>query len=527
MRTVVLVILGAVCLFGQATFPANKALPAVSGGLNTLPVNSNGQIGIGNFPRTTCTIGTATQPGLYSGNMLVDCDDFVHEETAIAVNPGSSTHAVGGFNVYRLTVLQNQVDAILSTGVSATFDGGLTWRETTPPIDPYQSSYDPSVTFDSRGRVYFGGGALRGTGPGGTNGDVIVRSSDDGGVTWSRPTQVALGKGGSNILGFNQGSGPQTLLDKPFLTADAFASSPHRDRLYSTWTSFELQFDGPHQFYRSPIATSSSDDGVNWATTREISGFSPHCTVTFSGAPNECDLNQGSYPAVAPNGRVYVAFENFNTTAENQFLIVTSGDGGATWSSPIKMADVFDINLPVAFGRSTLTGCLFRVSSTANVVVDPSDPTGRTLYAVWADNRNGTATATNMNVFLARSSDGGSTWSQSIVDSAANDQFYPFVSVASNGRVDIGYMDRSYSSGQSVCQYGFSLTRLVFDPGTGTLLTKTKTRVDTALSNPDHHLNFIGDYTGVAVAPDGSTYSLWTDIRSPGPPHAVASRTAP
>ncbi len=221
---------------------------------------------------------------------------------------------------------------------------------------------------------------------------------------------------------------------------------------------------------------------------------------------------------------MYVSFENFNTLAENQVLVVSSADGGNSFSAPVKVDDLFDINFPSnADGRATLTGCQLRYGVKANTAADPSDASGKTVYVTWADNRNGSSAATNVDVFLGRSTDGGTTWNVYTVDNSVNDQFYPWVAVAPDGRVDVGYMDRSYSSGQTVCQYGFTLTRLAFDAN-GSVSSSTRTRIDSGLSDPGHsrwfsgttagNSRFIGDYNGIAIGTDGVTQSLWTDQRN-------------
>ncbi|HEU4403288.1 MAG TPA: hypothetical protein VFT43_14420, partial [Candidatus Polarisedimenticolia bacterium] len=260
-----------------------------------------------------------------------------------------------------------------------------------------------------------------------------------------------------------------------------------------------------------------------------------------------CDLGTDSYPSVAPGGTVYVGWENFNTVDLNQILVVSSADGGRTWSDPARVDLVQDLNFPQnSDGRNTLTGCAFRVSVAANTATDPTDATGNTVYSVFADNRNGSVTtdtagnkvyATNTDVFLGRSTDGGRTWKVVTVDASANDQFYPWVSVARDGRVDVGYMDRSYSAGQEECKYGFSVTRLTFD-ATGDVASLAKTRVDTGLSNPGNsrwfglNSRFIGDYNALAIDANGATWSLWTDQRAPVSPattrtgqHAVGGVT--
>jgi hypothetical protein len=499
--------------------------------------------GFGISDLLTCTIDAATQPAIFAGNMLVDCDAEVpHNETTITVNPLNPMHAVGGYHSYQLSFLGATLIAHIIGTTSVTFDGGTHWREVVPPIAPYQFTGDPALAFDSDGRLYFANIADH-EGPGGsfTAPDVIVAQSDDGGLSWSSPVTVAAGQGavaGQNTRLLFQG--------KEFIAADTNAGTPFLNRVYITWTSFQEFFAGNRPRARSPITLSRSNGGsAAWTAGQEISGFSPDCSAhIFGGTGTECDLNQFSSPAVASNGRVYVGFENFNTPAENQYMVVRSNDGGQTWGAPSRVGTVFDINYPVSpfHGRSTLTGCELRIASPGNLAVDPNDP--EVLYAVWADNRNGTQTNSNSDVILARSANGGASWQVHILDASTNDQFYPWVAVAPSGRVDVGYMNRAYSTGQSVCQYGFTLTRVTFDAA-GAIATNVSTRVDTALSDAGRSrwfsgatggpTTFIGDYNAIAVGADGATWSLWTDQRNivPNPPsstrnhgqHAVGART--
>ncbi len=496
--------------------------------------------GVGQLATNACAIGAATQPSDYAGNALLDCDGEVpHNETTIAVNPVNAGNVVGGFHSYQLHFLGATVVNHVVGTVSTSLDGGLTWHLVTPPIAPWQFTGDPALAFDGDGRLWFANIADH-EGPGGpfTAPSVVVARSDDGGLTWTTPVTVARGEGAI------AGQVPNTVFqDKEFVAADAHPGSPFRNRVYVSWTSFQDRRNPPVS--RSPIQVSFSDDGVGWSPPREVSGSSPHCSEAFLGAPFECDLNQFSYPTAAPGGRVYVTFENFNTPAENQILVVRSDDGGASFSGPVKVDDVFDINYPRNDDRRrTLTGCQMRISSVANSAADPSDPTGNTAYVVWADNRNGTRDATNSDVFLGRSTDGGATWAVHPVDTSSNDQFYPWVAVGRDGRVDVGYMDRFPSAGQDECKYGFTLTRIRF-AADGSVASKTTQRVDTGLSHADEsrwfsarsdpgNTRFIGDYNGVAVGADGETWSLWTDMRRAIPglasprnhgQHAVGART--
>ena len=62
-------------------------------------------------------------------------------------------------------------------------------------------------------------------------------------------------------------------------------------------------------------------------------------------------------------------------------------------------------------------------------------------------------------------------------------------------------------------------TRVTFDGG-GNATVASRRKVSSAPSIADRSLwfgantRFVGDYNGVAVGPDGSTWSLWTDMRA-------------
>jgi hypothetical protein len=497
--------------------PVEKAGPKKSGFYTFWNADREFGLGLGTFQNQSCT---PIQGGVYAGNLLLDCDAEVpHNETSIATNPNDPAHAVGAFHTYHLTGTGNKLHATIQSTPSFTLDGGATWHHLTPPITPYQFSGDPAVAFDLTGRIYLasiadheGDGGSNYTGP-----SVVVQYSDDGGSVWTNPVTVASGKGS-----VDKNSGGQLIFqDKDYIAVDQSSTSPRKNRAYVTWTSFHEFFSPKKVLFGSPIMVSTSDDGRHWSPGAEISGSSPDCVAPTVGP---CSFNQFSSPTVAPGGKVYVAFENFNTPAENQYLVVSSTDGGRTWSAPSRAGTIYDINFkPNGFGDDTLTGCAFRVAAPGNAAADPSDPSGDTVYVAWADNRNGNATNTNTDVILARSTDGGATWTEHVIDNSSNDQFYAWVAVANDGRVDVGYMDRSYSAGQSVCQYGFSLTRLRFDAAGG-IASSTKTRVDTGLSDPGHsrwfsaatggNSLFIGDYNGITTGSDGKTWSLWTDQRA-------------
>ena len=149
-----------------------------------------------------------------------------------------------------------------------------------------------------------------------------------------------------------------------------------------------------------------------------INGSAAFCV----GRPNsDCRDNQGSTPTVNPTtGQLWVGFLNGDTPDEDQYLVVTSTDGGQTFGPPNFVSPIYDINYPRANStrpdcinrgaqtRSTLTNSCFRVNSYGNIVADRRGGAfADDLYVVLDDNRNGTPASSNVDVFYLRSTDGG------------------------------------------------------------------------------------------------------------------------
>ncbi len=323
----------------------------------------------------------------------------------------------------------------------------------------------------------------------------------------------------------------QVFNDKEWIAADNNPSSSHYGRAYVTWTAF-LSHSG--SYVSSAIMESHSDDGgTTWSTPHEISGSSPTlCTFQEAGPAGQCDEDQGSTIAIGPNGTVYVAFINEQNLAlwepneffEDQYLVVSSSDGGQTWSAPHFAAGLEDGSRDYPLNvndRQTLTGYQVRVWGVGNIAASPID--GK-LYLVFSDNRNGVHDSnnpvTNSDVFVVSSTDAGQTWSSpSLVDSGAGDQWFPAVDVnPTTGTIGVLYHDRGASNGPT---YTTALAEGL--PG-----SFVKTTVSTAPSNPTQSrffragvagcancATFHGDYISFAYGSDGHANTTWTDMRDP------------
>lgn len=466
-------------------------------------------------------------------NRRTDCEGNAPDnETTIAANPTDARNLVAGANDYQLTVTGGHTYETALSRAHVSTDGGRTWSEYAVPwLGSGDFTGDPAIAFDADGRAYYATlsfNVSQGSSPVTTAPDVQVSTSTDGGHTWTRATRVAQGSGSSGSVG--------RFLDKEYVAAWGHGNA------IVTFTTF---FQGPHGAYlSSPIYdTVTHDGGATWSTPVQISGSAPFCTGSGQGSATACDQDQVSVPTVTPNGRILVGFENGPAPGspdfDDQYLDVeVSPATGQLVAGPFQVDVLQDgtADYPLdAQGRQTYHDSQFRTWSAGNIAADPSTP-GR-LALTWSDMRNSPSrdtgqtdpytTATNSDVFVSFSSDYGRTWSaaQKLPDGGAtaiSDQWFPWAAFAPNGTLGITFQDRSYDSANHL--YGQTLATA--PAGSAVFASR---QVSTALSDPTrdnrwfavtvdpafpYATTFIGDYTGLAWAPDGTGHPIWTDLRN-------------
>jgi hypothetical protein len=471
-----------------------------------------------NPPNPICSTPTSI-----AANVSTDCESIApHNETSIAVNPTNPFNLIAGANDYQLALSAGgTVNETVYSRAHVSFDRGQTW--TTVPLDKkgYIATGDPGVAFDAVGNAYYStlGFGFGQASPTGRNPDVVVSHSSDGGATWSPAVVVAKGTG-------SFGS-PGTFNDKEAIAAWGSGNA------IVTYTNFR---DGIFGSYGgSPIFASVTHDGGNtWTPPADISGSASFC-VGFGGG-TACDQDQGSVPVVAADGSIYVAFLSTRETTgfADQYLVVkVDAVTGQRVAGPFKVADVVDgiTDYPVnEDGRPTYQDSQFRTWAFGNIAADVTN--GSHLAVAWSDMRNSTRPApsdpyqakTNSDVIVSQSLNGGQTWSAPVAITAAGDQFMPWASYGPDGKLRIGYFDRSYD--QANHKFGYTLAT---ERRAGTLGFVT-TQVTTALSDPTrddrwfagrtpnlafpHPSSFLGDYSGIDAS-QGFIAILWTDMRNP------------
>ena len=463
---------------------------------------------------------------------LVDgtqCNNPQNEQN-IVINPTNSQNIVTSANDYRFG---------FQALIYYSKDGGSTFSDVLLPgwdsfsganglFKHVQAGGDPVLAFSPDGTLYFLSLVYNFNFANRTPSGLAVASSRDGGATWSRPVMVHYED--ANTF-FN---------DKNWIAAGKGGN------VYVTWTLFKMDDHGLGYISSHIVEAVSHDHGATWSSP-----------ITVSDSAHFSD--QGSSPAVAPDGTVYVAYEGnqANDVTKDQTVLARSTDGGLTFTN-VELGRVYDdvgcYPTNVAQGRARLSFEQFRVSSLPSLAIDPT--TGG-LAVAWSDDQNNPGCAagaasfsglTNNQVKLVTSTD-GITWTAPRIITSGADKVYPAVG-ANAGRTVVGYYTRDYSPVPTMadhsCGRGFLNTSdpnypfsapvyidlnpvcLDYAFSSSTDGYASETRVSTQSSNPyvEFSGSFIGDYTGVAVDSAGGAHTVWTDFRGhPGAATNPASTT--
>jgi len=350
-------------------------------------------------------------------------------EVSIDVNPTDPDNLV----------IAGHDDQLATMNTFFTTDGGATW--TTVLLDDADDGFDsnfrfdPSVAFDDDGNVYVAYGVRHGS-P--TVTTLVVATSTDGGASYSQFAAVATDVNVRSLPGndkWHLATGPdpgvvdrqnvylawtRNIEDEPFRTDQRIVVSSSTDagatfsapltindasiagvsggnlfadpgvgpngELYVLWhniASGQILFD------------SSTDGGVTWGTDIVIATSDTGFKTTIPAQPDR-GISVGPVLDVdrtgAFGGRIYVTYTDLGTGGlpDVDVLVITSADGGSTWSAPVRVND--------------------DVGSSSQFLpwIDVDQTTGM-VGAVWYDTRNDPDNQLS-EAFASVSHDGGATW---------------------------------------------------------------------------------------------------------------------
>jgi hypothetical protein len=443
----------------------------------------------------------------------------------------------------------------------------------------YDADSDPITTVDAYGRAYFGCVAFDVA----TNASMLWVSSSPPGAqgsfyfnlgTFSRRFVVA------------EDNSAEIFHDKPFLTSDIYRklpngqTNPRAGNAYVTWTVFNFSDscatkDNPSGYCKSPIFGSmTTDAGLHWSTPEEISASAPGICdkgnfFDTNAGPADCNQDQGSDPKVLPNGDLVVTFQNANGpgTALAQVLAVhcsPSGDSAAgtahmNCAPPNRVSTQRLEGEPLCdFGRGPeecVPGAYIRTNAFPRIGVNRDN--GH-VYVTWQDYLRRDNGAKEWSIQLAKSVDGGVTWTGPVTinPDTGLDHYFPAIDIASKRgeRGEHGSAGDNRDSGDRV---GVSYYRTERVPSEATVPAEGFTPCDIPLfgggtpcqagvgaSNSDYVLaggtdlnapymfkvvspvfpppdgiqaGFNGDYSGLTINKGSDAHPIWSDTRNVDP----------
>jgi BNR repeat-like domain len=415
-------------------------------------------------------------------------------EPSLAINPFNPANLIAAWQ-------QDRWSNGGSRGLmlAASFDGGNSWALTSAPfsrctggnagnLGNYERATDPWLTVTpNNGYAYALSLSFNGTTlAAGSASAMLVARSTDFGVTWQLPH--ALIQDADKV--FN---------DKGSITADPINAS----YVYAVWDRMTSQIAAPTYFART------TDTGSSWEVARSI----------YDPGPSAQTL--GNQIVVLPGDVLLDVFTQIDTVAGKPsaaLRVIRSLDNGANWSTPVTISDLQAVgttnpanNAPVRDGAELVS-----------VSVLPPTAGAGPVYVVWQDSRFSMGKYDG--IALARSTDGGQTWSAPVQVNADTkvQAFTPTVSVRGDGVLAVTYFDLRNNTTPAANTLYADCWMVTSADGGATFTEQHLSGSFNLYNAPDAGGLFLGDYqTLVNTGPGGAFLPFYAQ-----PPPATSAGTA-
>ena len=415
------------------------------------PHDFNTAYWLSRFPHSFSPITFEYTPTVISDfdNINISGDPAPQNEPSVKISRKNPDRVVAAWRDFRTGVNP----PLRRVGYSFSTDGGETWSvsQLTPQIIPdCPLSSDPVVGVDTAGNFYIYTVSLNDVNG---NGELWLFKSTDEGETFNQVHEMASGS---------------WFEDKEWAVTDLSLTSPFVNTQYCSWTRFSSN--------TTILLIKSTDDGVSWSAP----------VIVSDGAGGV----QGSFPAVSSEGELYITWLDFTSGGEIRFD--KSTDGGLTFGNDIVVNSAFDSWFPHM--AVDLSGGLFH----------------NNIYVVWNDIRNGDDDA-----FLCKSSDAGNTWSPAMRinnDPVGNGkvQYWPSIAISEQGEIVILFYDTRNTTNNNIIEAYIARST----DGGATFTNELVSTVPSPTNIPNSAVRF-GDYINIDFA-GGNIVPVWTDERAGG-----------
>jgi BNR repeat-like domain len=408
-----------------------------------------------------------------------------HElEPAVTVNPANPRNIVAAWKQDVGSANQSRSDLVASS-----LDGGKTWKRRTIPGltactgGTADAGSDPWVAAGGDGTVYFSGlGADISTDPPTTA--VVASRSRDGGRTWRPPATVARPLQGNET--------------------DAITASPRlAGHAYLVWANFVFGLPRTNtvEFSRT------TDGGRTWSSPVLVDQLGPSA------------IDQAPRLLVLPDGTLLAVFARADfDLGLAQLYAARSLDEGRTWLPPVLAGskplppDIVDPETGIPLPQPGFPGAAVAPNGTVYIAVE--------------DNTS----ASSGGIAVARSRDGGRTWTSATLPGVTAFAFEPAIAVDAHGTVGVTWYDlRNDRPGDAALSADVWFAHSQ-DRGRSWRQAHVAGPTDLHTAPLPAH-NYVGEYQGLAGLPRGRGFAAAFTLAAPqakdGPTDIFFARIGP
>ncbi len=325
-------------------------------------------------------------------------------EASIVIHPNNPDIMFASANTF--------LNSFISEGIYVTTNGGNSWQGNDTCTGQIVTLHggDPGIVIDKDGIFIL---TRKGFSAG-----IYSHYSSDNGLTWSNQKIIS-----------NEDVAPE----RAGIVTDSDPSSVYFGRTYALWAKIAPPF---------PVTFVYTDDHAqNWSTPQQI-----------NNPPQRC---AGGELAIDENGNLFACWASITEVSpftEDYVGFAASTDGGASWAVD---ENVFDMN-GIA-GLLTLKSNL-RVNGLPRIAVDTTGGLRNGWIYIVTGQKNLAPAGSDEDIILNRSTDGGQTWSPGIrvnQDPLNNGkvQLFPAIHVDKYGALNIIFYDDRNTTSDSAAVF--------------------------------------------------------------------------